>query len=239
VSSSDSLPTRGAVLQLALDHSFLSENAPLVDRLRDRLDRVEVGTPLLLGEGVAALERVRTMIMPTTVLVADTKICDAGARMASAAFSAGADVVTVVAAAIDAQTWDGVVNAAASSGARKPGILIDAIGWRTDRATVADWCARAAARDVAVEVCVHRPKVDPPSFDRLIVEARVQGASSVSYAVAGRLSTGSIAPAIAAGFSTLIVGGAIADSTDPLVKWEELLAEIVGGASTMKNQLEE
>lgn len=222
----DSLPAGAAVLQLALDHSFLPENAPLVERLRDRLDRVEVGTPLLLGEGVAAVERVRTMIKASTVLVADTKICDAGGRIAAAAFGAGADIVTVVAAAIDAQTWEAVVFAAAASASRRPGILIDAIGWSTNLTVLSEWCASAAARDVAVDICVHRPKADPLSFDRLIAEVLVPGAADIGYAVAGRLTVDSIAPAVAAGFSTLIVGGAVADSTDPLAEWEGLLAKI-------------
>ena len=221
-------PVPGVHLQLALDRTLLADNEHLVVRLADRLSRVEVGTPLMLGEGLRAVRRVRSLVGPEVVVVADTKICDAGARIASAAYGAGADVVTVVGAATDEQTWQGVLGAAVEardSGSRAPTVLVDAIGWERPAAVLRRWCASAERSAVPVEVCVHRPKTDAAPFSTLIEEVRVP-ADGVVYAVAGRMSDQSVPAAVAAGFSVVIVGGAVADSDDPAGEWTNLLAAL-------------
>lgn len=222
-----------AQLQLALDTTSLAGSEELAGMLGRSLTRIEVGTPLLVAAGLRAVGRVRRAAGGAVTVVADTKICDAGERIAAASYEAGADVVTVVAAAIDDQTWQGVVRAAreSSSAARTCGILIDAIGWRPDRSTLARWCDSARDDGLRVEVCVHRPKSDPPAFPALIEEVRVSGdtragspSAAVEYAVAGRMTALDVAPALAAGFSTLIVGGAILDSPAPADAWHDFVA---------------
>ncbi len=72
-----------ARLQLALDVPSLAASLGTVCALRPRLGRVEVGTPLMLHAGVAAIELVRSVLPPGVRVVADTKICDGGNRIAA------------------------------------------------------------------------------------------------------------------------------------------------------------
>ena len=71
---------------------------------------------------------------------------------------------------------------------------------------------------------MHRPKTDPPSFAELIDEVRID--LPIRYSVAGRITIDAVAPAVLIGFTTLIIGGAVADSTDPLTTWTGLLAQV-------------
>ena len=94
-------PRPEARLQLALDVASLPGSAALASVLRSRVARVEVGTPLLLHSGMSAVEIVRSVLPEGVTVVADTKICDAGKRIAADAFAAGANVVTVAGVAVD------------------------------------------------------------------------------------------------------------------------------------------
>src|SRR5207237_10307963 len=85
-------------LQLAIDTQTLSEAEALVSRVRDLVDLVEVGTPLMIREGVGAVRRVRA-VFPGLTRVADLTIADGGHFEATLGFEAGARIVTVLAAA--------------------------------------------------------------------------------------------------------------------------------------------
>jgi 3-hexulose-6-phosphate synthase len=217
-----------AHLQLALDHTDLGESERLVRQLSGRLARVEVGTPLLVSEGLRAVERVRALVGDDIVVVADTKICDAGKRIASSAWAAGADIVTIVAAAIDRTTWEQVVTAASESsslGRADSGVLVDAMNWTVRRSDLLQWSISAAALAVRFGVCVHRPRERPRPLPALIADVRVPG-TDVEYVVAGSMTVATVQPALSAGFSTVIVGQAIADSDDPQKEWDELVAAV-------------
>jgi 3-hexulose-6-phosphate synthase len=84
-------------LQLALDHCTLEEAVDMAARAAPLVDTVEVGTPLLVREGVAALRQVRAQLEGHSCgLFADTKISDEGPAIARVCFEAGADAVSVV-----------------------------------------------------------------------------------------------------------------------------------------------
>ncbi|MBM3264605.1 MAG: orotidine 5'-phosphate decarboxylase [candidate division Zixibacteria bacterium] len=97
-------------LQLAIDTLILSEAFDLLDRLQTGIDIVEVGTPLIIREGLRAVTEIDRRY-PYLTTLADLKIMDAGAYEAGLAFDAGADIVTVLAVAHD-DTVSGVVRAA-------------------------------------------------------------------------------------------------------------------------------
>lgn len=84
-------------LQLALDTESLDEAEALARRALPWVDTMEVGTPLLLCAGMAALSRVRALLGDDGPrLLADTKISDEGARIAQLCFDHGASAVSVV-----------------------------------------------------------------------------------------------------------------------------------------------
>jgi 3-keto-L-gulonate-6-phosphate decarboxylase len=211
-------------LQLALDHTELVQAVAVMNAIEvagGLLTRVEVGTPLVLSEGYEAVRRVREQV-PNGTVVADVKICDAGSKIASAAFAAGADVVTVVAAAIDDQTWDGVISASAGEGPSGPRrVLIDLIGLvgaNRVGSSLGGWLQRAQVAGVPVELCVHRPKVAPPDFGRLYAEAETPG-HVAGVLVAGSLAVTDVRSAFKAGFDAVIIGGAVSSSDNPGEAW--------------------
>ena len=196
-------------LQLAIDTQTLSEAEALVSRVRDLVDLVEVGTPLMIREGVGAVRRLRA-VFPDLTLVADLKIADGGHFEATLGFEAGARIVTVLAAAAD-ETIRDAVRAGHERGGE---VMVDLMG-------VSDLARRAAEVDrLGVRwVCLHT-SVDVQRGD---AEHRaVQGLRrvkdvlrSAGTAVAGGI-TAATAPALAALRPDLVVvGSAIARAADP------------------------
>ncbi len=98
-----------AELQLALDGDLASASELLLD-VHPFIDIIEVGTPLIFRQGMHAVRRLRSAY-PQLKLVADLKIMDAGEAEADIAFSAGADLVTVMAVASDATIRGAVLSA--------------------------------------------------------------------------------------------------------------------------------
>jgi 3-hexulose-6-phosphate synthase len=86
-------------LQLALDGT-LEDSLRVLRQVRPYIDLAEIGTPLILREGLHALRQIGADF-PDLPLVADLKIMDAGALEATLAFEAGAAMVTVMAVTQD------------------------------------------------------------------------------------------------------------------------------------------
>ena len=85
----------------------------------------------------------------------------------------------------------------------------------------------AALSDIPVEICVHRPKDDPPPLPELFRQFGTAGGSAVHrYLIAGKMGSGQVAPAIRAGFDVVIVGGAVSDSDNAAETWTTLLEEV-------------
>ena len=216
-----------ARLQLALDVPSLRASLALISLVRSRLARVEVGTPLLIHSGVPAVGIVRSVLPEGVTVVADTKICDAGKRIAEDAFAAGADVVTVAGVAVDEPTWWGVLEAAGGAEGGRRAVMVDTVGWPAPAAGPGLRALAGMARDlgVPIEICVHRPKRQPPTFPALFGEFRDAGApTEPCYLVAGQVVGGLVRPALSAGFGIVIVGG-VSDAGDPSGVWAGLLEE--------------
>jgi 3-hexulose-6-phosphate synthase len=222
--------TPEAALQLALDLTSLDRAADLVAKLSPALSRIEVGTPLALAAGLAAIGRIRPLSRPGAVIVADVKICDAGEKIARSAYAAGADVVTVVAAAIDEITWRGVLAAAADRGRgdHDPApIVVDTVGGPPDPVALAILAAAAAEAGVPVDLCLHRPKTGSPGFADLIRPLYGHRPRFGQVAVAGKLVPAEARPALEAGFGPLIVGSAVTGADDPIAVWDAFRAEVL------------
>lgn len=85
-------------LQMALDTTDLPTALAPLQRAAGHIDIIECGTVLLLAEGLGAVRVIRALY-PDTPILADIRIAEAGALLARMAFSAGADLVSVVAGA--------------------------------------------------------------------------------------------------------------------------------------------
>jgi len=86
------------LLQLALDHTSLPEALETVKVLHPYIDIIESGTILCVSEGMKAVRELRALY-PDHTLVCDLKVADAGEMLATEAFNAGADWMTVICAA--------------------------------------------------------------------------------------------------------------------------------------------
>lgn len=87
-------------LQIALDVVSIKEAQDILslNDLVDEVDIIEAGTVLLAAEGASAPRRLRETY-PTKMLVADFKIADAVNTIGGMLFDAGANLITVIAAA--------------------------------------------------------------------------------------------------------------------------------------------
>lgn len=216
-------------LQLAIDTLGLAEAEALVAQVHDLVDVVEVGTPLVIREGVGAVRRLHAAF-PELAILADLKIADGGHLEATLGFEAGARVVTVLAVAADATIRE-VVRAARerageAASAREPfegrahaafsEVMVDLLG-------VEDLARRAREVDaLGVDyVCLHTA-VDVQAGYADLAGATLEGLRRVKgalrnarTAVAGGITLESCAGLVALQPDIVVVGSAIARAADP------------------------
>ena len=82
-------------LQLAYDLGTYEELYAFMEEIEDAVDIIEIGTPVILREGVSQIENVKKRF-PDKLIFADLKIMDAGELEADIGFQAGADMVSVL-----------------------------------------------------------------------------------------------------------------------------------------------
>lgn len=190
-------------LQLALDGT-LAAGLDVLRATHECVDVVELGTPLLLREGVAAIRHLRAAY-PALTLLADVKIMDAGELEARIAFEAGADQVSALAVAADATV------AAALAATRDCGgeLLVDLINAPDPLRRVEQLMALGCDC-----FCVHRASDggdDPTATLRELRRAQPQA----RLAVAGGIDAQDVAALAPWRPDTLIVGGAITGAAQP------------------------
>lgn len=101
-------------LQLALDLVNIPEAIQLVREVEEHIDIVEIGTPVVINEGLRAVKEVKEAF-PHLKVLADLKIMDAAGYEVMKASEAGADIVTILGAAED-MSIKGAVDEAKKQG---------------------------------------------------------------------------------------------------------------------------
>ena len=96
-------------LQVAFDLQSSDEILNFMEKNGDLIDIIEIGTPLIIKEGLKSVLKMKKKFPKQTVL-ADLKIMDAGLLEAQIGFDAGADIVTVLGLA-STKTLNGVKQA--------------------------------------------------------------------------------------------------------------------------------
>ncbi|WP_409300582.1 3-hexulose-6-phosphate synthase [Peribacillus sp. SCS-155] len=188
-------------LQLALDLVNIPQAKEVVKEVEAYIDVVEIGTPVVINEGLRAVKEIKEAFPSLTVL-ADLKIMDAGAYEVMKASEAGADIITVLGATDDA-TIKGAVEEARKQGTK---ILVDMIN-------VKDIEQRAKEIDaLGVDyICVHTgydlQAVGENSFQQLQTIKRV--VKNAKTAVAGGIKLNTLPEVIEAQPDLVIVGGGI------------------------------
>ena len=102
-------------LQIALDLDSADKAVAMAAQVYGLVDIIELGTPLMLKEGVGVVGLMKRRF-PDALILADMKIADGGYMEARFAVEEGADIVTVLGMAED-ETILGVKQATHEAGA--------------------------------------------------------------------------------------------------------------------------
>lgn len=193
-------------LQLALDLVNIPQAIELVKEVKDHIDIVELGTPVINKEGLKAVEEMKAAF-PELEVLADVKIMDAAGHEVAQASNAGADIVTILGQAEDASI-KGAVEEAKKQGKK---ILVDMIA-------VKDIKTRAAELDEmgADYICVHTgydlQAEGKDSFEDLRTIKSVVKNSKI--AIAGGIKLETISEVIKEQPDLIVVGGGITSKDD-------------------------
>ncbi|ANY68303.1 3-hexulose-6-phosphate synthase [Paenibacillus algorifonticola] len=188
-------------LQLALDLVNIEEAKVLVKEVESFIDIVEIGTPIVINEGLHAVKAIKEAF-PNLKVLADLKIMDAGGYEVMKASEAGADIITVLGVSDDS-TIRGAVEEARKQGNK---IMVDMINVKNIE-------ARAAEIDaLGVDyICVHsgydHQAEGKNSFEELAAIKRV--VKQAKTAIAGGIKIDTLQEVISAKPDLVIVGGGI------------------------------
>ena len=194
------------ILQIALDFIDLDRALKAAaEAVTGGVDWIEAGTPLIKSEGLEAVRQLRAAF-PDKTVVADLKTMDAGRVEVEAAAKAGANVALVLGVADD-----GTIRECVETG-RKYGVQIGA-----DLIGTADPVARALELEtLGVDFVIAHTGIDQQMTGATPFELieNIAGQTRLKLAAAGGLNSETVADAVRAGAAILIVGGAIAKSSD-------------------------
>ncbi|GKW44521.1 3-hexulose-6-phosphate synthase [Planococcus sp. NCCP-2050] len=201
-------------LQLALDLVNIPQAIEVVKEVEAFIDIVEIGTPVINKEGLAAVAEMKAAF-PNLEVLADVKIMDAAAYEVSNASAAGADIITILAQAEDSSI-KGAVEEAKKQGKK---ILVDMIA-------VKDIKTRAAELDQlgADYICVHTgydlQAEGKDSFEDLrTIKSVVKNAKT---AIAGGIKLETLPEVIKAQPDLIIVGGGITSKENKSAEAEKI-----------------
>jgi 3-hexulose-6-phosphate synthase len=193
-------------LQLALDLVNTQEAIKLVEEVKDHIDIVEIGTPVVKIEGLQAVKAIKEAF-PQLQVLADMKTMDAAGYEVLKAAENGADIVTILAVAED-ESIKGAVAEAKKQGKK---ILIDLIA-------VKDIAKRAYEVDeMGVDyICVHtgydlQAKGQNSFKDLETIKGVVKNAKT---AIAGGIKLETLPEVLKSNPDLVIVGGGIANQDD-------------------------
>lgn len=192
-------------LQFAMDTLTTESALDLAAKAAPYVDILELGTPLIKSEGLAVITAVKAA-HPDKTVFADLKTMDAGELEADIAFSAGADLVTVLGVAGDS-TIAGAVAAATKHG---KGVVVDLIGV-SDKAARAREVVALGAVFVEMHAGLDEQAEDGYSLDALLSAGK---AAEVPFSVAGGVSADSVEAVQQAGADVAVAGSSIYSASD-------------------------
>lgn len=202
------------MLQVALDVPSLNEAKTIARKVRNFVDLIEVGTPLIKKEGMRSVESLSKLNKP---VVADMKTMDLGYEEAAMAYEAGAYMTTVCGAASD-ETIRKARKAAKEYGCK---LMVDLIACKDPvrRAKEVMRYADYVCFHLAVDLQTRKKLVD-------VLPRRLVGKA----AVAGGINLRNIDEILKLKPEIVIVGSAITKSKFPDVIAKKLWVKIHGVA---------
>jgi 3-hexulose-6-phosphate synthase len=180
---------------------------------------IEIGTPLILSEGVKAVKIFKAKY-PQKIILADMKIADAGDYEATIAYEAGADFVTVLGLA-DFRTIQGTVAAGKRFGR---GVIVDSLNMND----LTGFSVQLENLGVAC-ILVHAATDGVHKATALSTQiTEIARCSNIPVAVAGGITPQNIGPLIQASASIFVAGSSVTQSADPRQVAEALRNQVFG-----------
>jgi 3-hexulose-6-phosphate synthase len=187
-------------VQLALDVTRLDAAIALAEVTAGLVDRLEVGTPLILSEGMKAISGMKSHF-PDMPVIADCKIMDRGGEITQACITAGASGVVVQASA-PRKTLEAVSRVAAEHGAEA---CVDALG--VDDLEILAEKIDGVSFDYVI---LHRAKDEQPGGAGPPVDAALAAAARYgmpAVALAGGIDRSNVAECVSSSSVKLIIVG--------------------------------
>jgi len=210
-------------LQLALDFLNLKRALKVAEEAaRGGVDWFEAGTPLIKSEGLNAVRELRRLF-PKAVVVADMKIMDVGRIETEAAAKAGANVVTVLAAASDSTIAE-CVEAGRNYGVKIEADLMEIKEEELEKR--AKRLEKLGVDYIGVHVAIDEQMKAKDPFERL---ERIAKSVNIPVAVAGGINSETAPRAVKAGAEIIIVGGAVNKAKSPLEAARRIKKAMVTG----------
>lgn len=195
-------------LQLALDDITLDDALTLLDKVHSFVDIVEIGTPFIIQDGMVPVREIKKRY-PDLLVLADTKIMDAGDYEAKLAFEAGADQITVL-GVTDILTVKGCLKAAEPYNGT---VVIDMICVDNLEERVSQ-LEEAGVTALAVHTGVDQQAAGRTPMDDL--KAMKACSKNSQIYVAGGINLKTIEQYAAAGADVAIIGSGICKAKDPV-----------------------
>lgn len=191
-------------LQVALDLFSTEEALNVLEKVGKYVDIIELGTPLMLAEGARVIRAVKEKY-PDKLIFADIKVMDGGGIVPRSALEAGADMISVLAAADDS-TIQEAIRLAHSYGAK----------------VLADMCSvkDIAGRGKEIEamkpdyICVHVGYDVQKTGKDPIEELRKLDGVRIPKAIAGGIRLETFRAACESPAEDIICGGGIYNQDD-------------------------
>lgn len=194
------------VVQIALDLIEIDEALNIGEvASKAGVKWIEAGTPLIKAEGLKSVRELSENF-PKNTIIADMKTMDTGSLEVEIAAEAGADIISILAAAAD-ETISGAVKTANEYDVE---IMADLIA-------VKDRAARAKqVKDIGVDYVACHVGIDQQQagVDPLRQLKSMVNSVDIPIAVAGGINSRTAPKMVEAGGSIIIVGGAITKAED-------------------------
>ena len=207
-------------LQIALDDITLAGALELVERVRDWIDIIEIGTPLIYLCGMEAVRAMKQRF-PEKEVLADMKIMDGGTYETEEAMLAGADYVTVLGVSENV-TIKRCLETAEKYGKQ---VVVDMI-------CVSDMPARIrelealGVHGLAVHTGIDQQADGRTPLDDLKLMSACARRAKIS--VAGGIRSESLPDYVAYAPEVLIVGGGITHAQDPAAAAKAIALQLRG-----------